>query len=234
MTIKNRFIDIKQKIELYLKKNPKIKLKIIDWIKAVVIFMIFVTFAFMFFAPYSRVFNFFLYLAIFMYLPFSLIYFSITKSKNDRDIILKMWKIYFPIVSLMFVFTFSMENYVRKTKAEYYKTKLLYEIRTKETPKVIKETFSNYEALTIKYIKYLEPEKAGKLFEETMKPSHKNNKRKAYTIIYANLGAGIMAIITLFMFLWSLVSLSIFQIEEDTQINRIRKLQEKIKNKKKR
>jgi len=234
MTIKNRFIDIKQKIELYLKKNPKIKLKIIDWIKAIVIFMIFATFTSMFFTPFSRVFSFFLHLAIFMYLPFSIIYFSITKNNKDRDTILKMWKIYFSIVSLMFVFTFSMENYVRKTKAEYYKTKLIYEIRTKETPKVIRETFSNYEALTNKYIKYLEAKKAGKLFQETMKQSHKDNKQKAYTIIYANLGAGIMAIITLFMFLWSLVSLSIFQMEEETQINRIRKLQEKIKNKKRR
>ncbi len=233
MTIKNRAIVIKQKIELYLKENPKIKLKIIDWVKAIVIFMIFVTFSSMLFAPYNRVFSFFLYLAIFMYLPFSLIYFAIAKDDNDRNTILKMWKLYFSIVSLMFVFTFSMENYVRKTKAEYYKTKLLYEIRTKESPKILKETFSNYEALTNKYIEYLEPEEAGKLFQEAMKQSNKKNKQKAYTIIYANLGAGIMAILTLFMVLWSLVSLSIFQSKEEAHIYRIRKFQEKIKIKKK-
>jgi len=163
---------------------------------------------------------------IFIYLPFSLIYFAMTENDKDRDIILKMWKMYFSIVSLMFVFTFSLENYVREIKAEYYKTKLLYEIRTKETPKVIKETFSNYEALTNKYIKYLEPGDGAKRFQEARKESHKKNdnirtKKKAYTIIYANIGAGIMVIITLFMFLWSLVSLSIFQVEEEIEINRM-------------
>ena len=174
----------------------------------------------MFFAPYQNIFNFFLYLA-FLWLPFSLFYFVYTENKEDRSTILKMWKVYFSIITLMFVYMFITETYIKKLKIDYYKTKLMYEIRMNANINTIKGTFKNFEEHTIKSIKYLEPQD----INLTKDFHHKKVDQKPYKILYANVSAGIMTIVTLFMLLWALSELSWFQSTKKK--NRIDRIKEK-------
>jgi len=204
-------------------KNKK---KILLVIKSIIVFSIFLTFSLMLFAPYRNIFNFFLYLALFLWLPLSLFYFADTDNKEDRATILKMWKVYFSIITLMFVFTFSTENYIKKVKIDYFKTKLMYEMKTDANLSTIRDTFKNFEELTIKSVKYLEPQDVNL----TKDLHQKKVSQKPYKILYGNLSAGIMAIVTLFMLLWAISELSWFQIIKKK--NRLKSI--KIKYKKER
>ncbi len=204
----------------------KNKNKILLIIKSVIVFSIFITFSLMLFAPYKNVFNFFLYLALFLWLPLSLFYFADTDNREDRATILKMWKVYFSIITLMFVFTFSTENYIKKVKIDYFKTKLMYEIKTDANLSTLKNTFKNFEELTIKSVKYLEPQD----INLTKDLNQKSIRHKPYKILYGNLSAGIMAIVTLFMLLWAISELSWFKIKKkENSLKRIRSKYNKVK-----
>ena len=197
-------------------KNKK---KILLVIKSIIVFSIFLTFSLMLFAPYRNIFNFFLYLALFLWLPLSLFYFADTDNKEDRATILKMWKVYFSIITLMFVFTFSTENYIKKVKIDYFKTKLMYEMKTDANRSTIRDTFKNFEELTIKSVKYLEPQDVNL----TKDLHQKKVSQKPYKILYGNLSAGIMAIVTLFMLLWAISELSWFDTsKKESKSKRIR------------
>jgi hypothetical protein len=197
-------------------KNKK---KILLVIKSIIVIAIFFTFSLMLFAPYRNVFNFFLYLALFLWLPLSLFYFADTDNKEDRTTILKMWKVYFSIITLMFVFTFSTENYIKKVKIDYFKTKLMYEMKTDANLSTIKDTFKNFEELTIMSVKYLEPQDVNL----TKDLHQKKVIQKPYKILYGNLSAGIMAIVTLFMLLWAISELSWFETpKKESKLKRIR------------
>jgi len=195
------------------------KKTIVRTVKKIITFFIFVIFVLMWFAPYHVVFNFFLYLALFLWLPLSLFYFTYFNNKEDRATILQMWKVYFSIITLMFIFIFSTENYIKKIKIDYYKTKLMYEIKTDANLSRMKNTFKNFEEVTIKSIKYLEPYD----INLTKDLNQKRGFQKPYRIIYVNLSVGIMAIVTLFMLLWAISDLSWFEASlKESGINRIK------------
>ncbi len=197
----------------------KYKKKIIIVTKSIIVFSMFLTFALMLIAPYGNVLKIFLYLALFLWLPLSLFYFADTENKEDRAIILKMWKVYFSIITLMFVFLFSTENYIKKVKTDYFKTKLMYELKTDANLSIIKDTFKNFEKLTIKSIKYLEPQE----INLTKDLHQKQINKKPYKIFYGNLSVGIMAIVTLFMLLWAITELSWFDTsKKESKSKRIR------------
>ena len=194
----------------------KYKKKIVIVTKSIIVFSMFLTFALMLFAPYGNVLKIFLYLALFLWLPISLFYFADTDNKEDRATILKMWKVYFSIITLMFVFLVSAENYIKKVKTDYFKTKLMYELKTDANLSTIKDTFKNFEELTIKSIKYLEPQEVN-LTKDLHK---KQDNHKPYKILYGNLSVGIMAIVTLFMLLWAILELSWFQVKSKKKLSK--------------
>ena len=197
----------------------KYKKKIVIVTKSIIVLSMFITFALMLVAPYGNVLKIFLYLALFLWLPLSLFYFADTENKEDRAIILKMWKVYFSIITLMFVFLFSTENYIKKVKTDYFKTKLMYELKTDANLSIIKDTFKNFEKLRIKSIKYLEPQE----INLTKDLHQKQINKKPYKIFYGNLSVGIMAIVTLFMLLWAITELSWFDTsKKESKSKRIR------------
>ncbi len=140
----------------------------------------------------------------------SLIYFGYTNNKNDRRVIFSMWKVYYPTLIFMFAFIFNVEANIRNIKAEYFKTKLLYEIKTNVNIQQLKDTFSNYKRFSIESIDFLEPNEVNL----TKEFSQNKQSSKDYKILYGNLGVGIMIITTLFMILWAVVELSLFKVTD--------------------
>jgi len=145
----------------------------------------------------------------------SLIYFSFTQKKEDRRLLLTMWKIYLSVLTIMFILLFSTENNITKMKIDFQKTKLQYEIKIKSTN--LESTFSTYESLVTKYTKPYENKKINN--DKVIKPN-KEKKEDYYISNYANFAMTVMIITSLFMCIWGLTELSIFQEVKKREINR--------------
>ena len=186
-------------------KTFSLKYKIILGLKLLIVLLIFIFLTSTFIIGYIRLLKIAINLMS-IYLILTLIYFSFYADKEDRTTILNMWKIYFSVITIMIVFLYSMESNLRKIALDYQKTKLNYEIKIKSND--INNTFTEYTNIITQY---LDSNKKEKLID-IKKPIKENTKKEeGYTIWYANFAVGVMNIITLFMFLWSLLELKIFQ-----------------------
>jgi len=182
--------------------------------------------SFTFTAPYNQIISNFFMLMLY-YMVFSLMYFSFSSSEEDRQLILKMWKIYFSILSIMFILIYSMDGYIRKTKIDYYKTKLTYELRTKADQNILKATFKDYEELSLKPLEQYKPQDVN--ISNYFNPKTTKTKHKPFTVIYGNFAANAMLVITLFMFLWSFTELSYFRIVKKPK--KVKSYRKNIRNK---
>ncbi len=186
-------------------KAFSLKYKIILGLKLFIVLLIFLFLISTFIIDYSRLFKIAINLMS-IYLILTLSYFSFYADKEDRLTILNMWKIYFSVITIMIVFLYSMESNLRKVALDYQKTKLNYEIKIKSND--INNTFAEYSNIVTQY---LNSNKKEKLIDITKPIKENTKKEEGYTIWYANFAVGVMNIITLFMFLWSLLELKIFQ-----------------------
>ena len=194
-----------------IKRTTSLKYKIISGLKIFILFWIFIFLTATFIVAYTKLFEIAINLMS-IYLILTLIYFSFYADKEERITILNMWKVYFSVITIMIVFLYSTESNLRKDALDYQKTKLNYEIKTKSDD--INNTFSEYSSIVTQY---LNSNKKQELIDISKPSNEKKKKEKGYTIWYANFAVSVMNIITLFMFLWSLIELKIFQ---DKKINR--------------
>lgn len=155
------------------------------------------------------------------YLILSLIYFSYTQDKEERAIVLNMWKIYFSIISLMLIFLYSLESNIRNVSLDFQKTKLSYELQLKLGDSNL--TFNEYNNTIQDYLKSNQNEKVPE-FNET-KPI--KEVHEPFLTWYGNFAFGVINIITWFMFLWSIVELKIFNSVQKQKPKYIEKLKSK-------
>lgn len=144
----------------------------------------------------------------------SIVYFSLTPNKDDRDLLLKIWKTYLSIITLMLILLFSTEDTANKMKIDFQKNKLEYELKTDSEN--VDFTFSKYESLVIKYLKNYENKEIKKTKEQTKEIEEDDY----YTNDYANFSFTVMIITSLFICIWGLSELSIFQEVKRREINR--------------
>ncbi|NQY23610.1 MAG: hypothetical protein HRT41_06225 [Campylobacteraceae bacterium] len=185
-------------------KTTSLKYKVIIGLKIFILLWILVFLIVTFTASYLKLLSVAINLMI-MYLIFTLVYFSFLAEKEERIVILNMWKVYFSVVTIMFIFMYSTESNLRKDSLDYQKTKLDYELRTNSNN--INKTFFAYSNIVTQHLNSNKQEK----LIDISKVSIRNKKEKVYTLWYANLSVSVIIIITLFMFLWSLIELKFFQ-----------------------
>jgi hypothetical protein len=190
------------------------------------------------------------FVLIWTYLFFSLMYFSFIANDDDRDTLLEIWKLYFPVIVLMVGFLFSIESYIKDTKSNFYKTKLMYELRSHESKDVLQKTFASYKEFSLDYVNFLVGNEDSNKFEIDnnitflLKKDNKLNTENNVTSLYIGYNNNstepnfckkfsvskeksnvnllnnfsiMISITTLFMFIWSFVSLSLFQIKEPNE-----------------
>ena len=190
------------------------KLKIVFGLKSLVVVLMLFVFGTMLFIPYKYVFDFFLHISVFFYFPSLLIYFLITKNQKDIEKIVEMLKIYISSIVILLIWVFSMDNYAINSKIKFYDTKLRYELKTSSFDQA-KETLDKIESLTHILLKPMMYKEIKKDFSVTFDVKKKNEK--LFISFYGNLAAGAMVIVTLFMILWGLSTLSFFMKTESVE-----------------
>lgn len=212
--IENKIKELNNKFIWKIKSNKK---KIVLYSKGIIIFWMFVSFTFALFASYIQLVKIF-FTGFTIFLTLSIFYYSFLSIKEDRIKLMNMWKMYFPVITLMFIFIYSIEDSVLKMKIDYYKTKLSYEIKTNSSDVTL--TFENYKNLIDNRLDFYKKED----INTTKITNPKQRKEEHYTIWYANLGMTIMNILTSFMFLWSLTELSLFNKKEAKYSDKYKKV----------
>jgi len=195
--------------------------KIVNILKGIIVFFIFFTIAMMFDVPFEDIFKFFLNISFFLWLPFSIFYFAFTKKAQDRQAILNMWKTYFAVIAFLFISMISIDNYVRKYKIDFLKTKLMYEIKTSHNASIEKDILEKIEDIAIKDFLFLYRDYNQERPKNMFNGDKNINNKKVYFV--HNFFAELMSIVTLFMLLWSLSELSFFS-DKYSEKNRKRKI----------
>lgn len=149
---------------------------------------------------------------IFIFSVFSVGYFSFIENKEDRTLLVDMWKIYFPSIFLLFSLVFSIDNYVTTTKLDFYKTNLNYYLK-QENKQDMEIAFKEYTEAITKHLSTFNKEEIKDVIQKNLiTKQEENTKDKEYIFWYANFLVNIINILTLFMFLRCFVELSKFKI----------------------
>lgn len=202
-------------------KIKEYKNEIVLGVKSFLLLWMLSSLLFTFEAPYTRLTTIFPILFI-TFMMSSVIYYTYTSNGRDRRILMSMWKTYFPIISLMIVLMYSIEFRVADIHIDYLKTKLDYEIKMKSSD--INKSFSIYDQTVEDYLIRYQREDYNE--SNVFKEKQSEKEEKPYKIWYANFAVSVMNIITLFMFMWGLVELSIFKNNQQNRgigKNRIKK-----------
>lgn len=185
---------------------------VVYYIQYVLILFILSSAGLMFVAPYTILATLSVILVV-AYLMFSLIYFT-KATKEKRSILLNMWKIYFPILTLMAAFLFTTEADLRQFLIDYEKTKLDYQLKTNFQD--FNKTFSEYESIIENHLKNNQKQK---IIVLTANEPKESIQEENYTVWYGNFTVSIINIVTLFMFLWSLVEFNTFKDKKVKPLN---------------
>lgn len=155
---------------------------------------------------------------IFLFSVFSVGYFSFIENKEDRTLLVDIWKIYFPSVFLLFSLVFSIDNYLTVTKLNFYKTNLNYYLK-QENKQDIEIAFKEYTEAITKHLNTFDKEPIRDVNQKNLiNKQEKNIRDEKYIFWYANFLVNIINILTLFMFLRCFVELSKFKINKKNSI----------------
>lgn len=153
---------------------------------------------------------------------FSIIYFSFIENKEDRGLLVDIWKIYFPSIILMFSIIFSIDNYATNVRIDSQKTILNYYLKQNNIEES-KIAFNQYNEAINKHLEIFKKEDLSDVVQKTFFDAKKENKKgdenKKFIFWYANFLINMINILTLFMFLRCFVELSKFKINIEEVIN---------------
>ncbi|MCT7536990.1 hypothetical protein [Aliarcobacter butzleri] len=154
---------------------------------------------------------------IFLFSIFSVGYFSFIENKEDRTLLVDMWKIYFPSIFLLFSLVFSIDNYITTTKLDFYKTNLNYYLK-QENKQNMEIAFKEYTEAITKHLSTFNKEEIKDVIQKNLINKQEDAKDKKYIFWYANFLVNVINILTLFMFLRCFVELSKFKIDKKSSI----------------
>jgi len=196
-----RKLNLLQKLirKIVWRKNKNIR----D-VKIIIFSFILYSFFFGLFMPLIILMKYFIYLSL-IFLSISIYYYTFVAKDDEYSLIRGMWKIYFSIISLMFIMIFSIESYTNNILFNSYKQKIIYQLKTNSLE--VNSTFNEYDSIVKKYLSGYEKKKVDykKIFITEEKVEEK------YTVWYMNIAYTIMIITTLFMFIWMLNELKYFK-----------------------
>jgi len=207
--INNKMLEVLNTIVWKIKKY---KVNIIISVKGFIIFWMLVSFLSAPFASYTQILKMFL-TGFTVFLMLSIIYYAYIAIEEDRKKLMNIWKMYFPVITLMFIFIYSIDTSVTKMKIDYYKTKLSYDITMNKNDANL--TFNNYKNLIDTHLEFYKKEDVN--ISKITDSKIEKKEEEHYTVWYANLAVTIMNIITCFMFLWALTELTPFKEKEKTK-----------------
>lgn len=155
---------------------------------------------------------------IFLFSIFSVGYFTFIENKEDRTLLVDIWKMYFPSIFLLFSLVFSIDNYITATKLDFYKTNLNYYL--KQENKQEKEiAFKEYTEAITKHLNTFDGEPIKDVIQKKLiNEKEENQKEEKYIFWYANFLVNIINMLTLFMLLRCFVELSKFKIDKKNPI----------------
>ncbi|MCX6077225.1 MAG: hypothetical protein NTW78_10140 [Campylobacterales bacterium] len=180
--------------------------------KIIIFSFILYFFLFGLFMPSIILMKYFIYLSL-IFLSISVYYYTFVANDDEYNLIINMWKIYFSIISLMFIMMFSIESYTNNILLDSYKQKVMYQLKINSLE--VNSTFNEYESLVKEYLSGYEKKKVD--YKKIFIPEEKAEEE--YTIWYINIGYTVMIITTLFMFLWMFNELKYFKKNVVNQSN---------------
>ena len=132
------------------------------------------------------------------FVVFSIVYLSFIANKQEFNLILTIYKIYFPIIVLItiMIYTTFKDNII--LEYDYHKTKFNYEINSD----YMDIGFSQYEKTAKDALKIFDMEDTKQILKD----------KKGKRLFFINLSSMIIVPVTLFMYLWFLSESSRFKV----------------------
>ncbi|MDP3266212.1 MAG: hypothetical protein Q8M39_05230 [Sulfuricurvum sp.] len=188
-----------------MSKKVDVNLIVLNIVKVTILIYMLFLLCFGLFIPFSRMMSIFMYTAIFFLMASIGIYTFFTNEK-DSELMMSMWKLYFPVISLMFIFMYTMDNTAHQMRIDYYKTKVLMESKTNSTD--MNATFKTYTQRVDQYLDSYKNEEVNlsEILHSTKKSEVDNTRN-----FYGNFALLVINMMTSFMVLWMLKELSFFQ-----------------------
>lgn len=188
----------------YKKKKNQALVKIFEsFITFVLVLFIIISGLLSFLIPYEIIMKCFIY-TFFILFIISIIYFGLIADKEERIIMITMWKVYITSAAILIVALYSIQFTQFSIKSDFLKTQINYDITINNT--LAKSNFNAYSDYILNYLELQKEEQLTSPYElikrSTKEGLTQTTKETFSSVWYKNSLFGMLNTITLFMFLW--------------------------------